>query len=173
MDICIYRGTYELAFGAKEITQFLGDEKMLSAEKNYEFKKRLLQIHKKDIRDFTKEANKDEFVFKDAMRVSMPKQSDDVIVTAVKDFADFLFTSMGVSVMLGYDIPDADLHIRIRKNDEELGEANGYMGYCLDIGDSQVHRFVMRIIDYQFDKTGLLRFIDVFHCQIVVSVYME
>jgi len=109
---------------------------MLSAEKNYDFKKRLLQVHKKDIRDFNKFANKDEFVFEDAMWVSMPQKSDDVIVTAVKDFADFLFTSMGVSVMLGYDMPDADLHIRIREQDEDLGDANGYMGYCLDIGDS-------------------------------------
>lgn len=109
---------------------------MLSAENNYDFKKRLLQVHKKNIRDFNKHAHEDDFVFEDGLRISFSKTADDVIVTAVKDFTDFLFTSMGVSVMLGYDMAHADVHIRVKEDDENLGDAEGYMGYRLEIGDT-------------------------------------
>ena len=65
---------------------------MLSEQKNYDFKKELLVIHKPDIRDYTKMPD-GEFDFSDGVSILIENPKNEVIMTAVKDFCDYLFTS--------------------------------------------------------------------------------
>lgn len=67
---------------------------MKQKEKNYDFRKRMLEVHEKNIRDYNLVPNKNEFVIEDGIYIVLPKETSDVIITAGKDFADYLFTSM-------------------------------------------------------------------------------
>jgi len=73
---------------------------MLKKEKRYEFRKRLLNIHKKDIRDFSSVPGNDELVFKDGLKIVIPENSSEVTLTAVNDFVQYMFISMNMSVMI-------------------------------------------------------------------------
>ncbi len=73
---------------------------MLQKEQNYEFRKRMLAIHEKDVRDPALLPQADEFVIEDGLYVVVPETASDVILTAGRDFIDYLFTSMGISAML-------------------------------------------------------------------------
>ena len=87
---------------------------MLPKESRYAFKDKLLQIHKKDRRDYAILPTADEYEIKDGTKILLPKNDkDDVVLTAAKDFCDYLYVSMGVGasltksdgadVVLGYD----------------------------------------------------------------------
>ena len=71
---------------------------MLKKEVNYEFRKRMLDIHKKDIRNFSLNVNSDEFEIKDGTVITVPENSEEVSLVAAQDFADFMLTSMNVAV---------------------------------------------------------------------------
>ncbi len=99
-------------------------------ENPYDFKTDLLQIHKKDVRNYSLNPQTDEFELCDGIQIVLPDGYNDVIVTAVKDFIDYLFVSMGISARFtrSYDhkLPAIRLFLS-----QELGEANGYMGYLI------------------------------------------
>ena len=100
---------------------------MLSKQNNYDFKSELLVVHKKDVRDLTLIAKDDEFAFTDGVEISIKNFDDEVIMTAVRDFEDYLFTSMSVSAFIKKgESKTATIQIALGKN---LGEAEGYMGY--------------------------------------------
>ena len=65
-------------------------------EGNYDFLERLLVVHQPDRRDASTLPEDDEFVFSDTVRVSIPQDADEMLLTSAKDIADYLFTSMGV-----------------------------------------------------------------------------
>ena len=48
-----------------------------------------------------------EFSFQSPTAILIPKNADEMILTAARDFADYLFTSMGVSAYVGYECGDA------------------------------------------------------------------
>ena len=113
----------------------------MSVEKKYEFRKRLLVVHQKNIRDHAILPREDEFSAKDGCRIVIGKDASEVIVTAAKDFADFLFTSMNVSAMVSVGAPAAgDILIATAAelgadyaDIPELGyriEANEYVTVC-------------------------------------------
>ena len=109
-------------------------------EKNYAFRKKLLKVHNENVRDNSLNATSDEFEFKDGA-VIYYKDNTDVIVTAVKDFADYLYTSMNVSVMISAKAEaerNAAVKIRIKNNDDELGDANAYMGSSISVSETGV-----------------------------------
>lgn len=97
---------------------------MLKEQKNYDFKKELLVIHKPNIRDYTKEPN-NEFDFTNGVSILIENPENEVIMTAVKDFCDYLFVSQHCSTTLvrkgNYDL--------LVKFSSDLTEGNGYMGY--------------------------------------------
>ena len=66
-------------------------------ENPYDFRKRLDIVHESGRRDPAAKPAADEFVVKDGAVVSVPVDADDVLVTAAKDFCDYLDVSMGVS----------------------------------------------------------------------------
>ena len=105
-------------------------------EKNYDFGKRLLEVHKKDRRDMSLTSTADEFVFESPVRILMPKDAGEVTVTAAKDFADYLFTSMNVTAYVDYDDGKcAPNTVRLSLN-TDLGEASERRGHRITVGDA-------------------------------------
>ena len=69
-------------------------------EKNYDFRKRMLQVHKSGIRDRSLIAEKDELVISDGACIIIPDSAGAVINRAAIDFQDYLMTSMGISAVI-------------------------------------------------------------------------
>ena len=102
---------------------------MLKEQKNYDFKKELLELHKKDTRNFSVQPKRTDFVFDDDVQIIVKDyDQDQVIITAVRDFEDFLFTSMNVSVSVKREQTKKAKTLTVCLN-QDLGDASGYMGY--------------------------------------------
>lgn len=100
---------------------------MLNKEKRYDFYKRLLPIHKPDRRNKALTPAPDEWEFPDGAVIRLPADADKVIRTAALDFIDYLLVSMNLSARLTFDqTTPADVVVSLS---QDLGEANGYMGY--------------------------------------------
>ena len=69
-------------------------------EKNYEFRQRLLQLHRPGLRcrDYSPQENMLEIT--DSFRILIPTGCSEVVLTAAKDLQDYLFTSMELSLPL-------------------------------------------------------------------------
>ena len=109
-------------------------------ERNYQFKTDLLKVHKKDRRDFSVSVSDNEFSFFDGIKISvcpsaLSSDTDEVIMTAVRDFEDYLFTSMDVSAMVSKTFDEAQIKIMLNT---DLGDASGYMGYRLTVSERSV-----------------------------------
>ena len=86
--VCLLGGVI-LAFAAVEVA--------VAAEAPYDFRKRLEIVHEAGRRDPAAKPATDEFVFADGVVVVVPKDADEVLAFAAKDFCDYLDVSMGVS----------------------------------------------------------------------------
>lgn len=106
-------------------------------ENRYEFKKLLLEVHKKNIRDYSIKNDGSQFEFTDNTAIILPQLEDAVILNAVRDFEDYLFTSMNVSVLVVKGKTDRANVVKIMLN-QDLGGASGYMGYRITVEKSQV-----------------------------------
>jgi len=113
----------------------------MQIEKNYDFRKRMQEIHKTGLRNDTLVPKENELVLADRLVICLPADADDVILTAAKDFADFLFTSMDLSVMLKKGRPTptepAVILTLASQSGIDLEEAAGYRGYRIAV-DMQV-----------------------------------
>ena len=69
----------------------------LFAEAPYAFRERLERVHEPGRRDAALTPAKGEFAFRDGAVVSVPANADEVLCTAARDFADYLFVSMETS----------------------------------------------------------------------------
>ena len=98
---------------------------MLLPQKNYDFKKELLTIHKPNVRDFSLAPNKDDFDLSKGASVSMEMPEDIVVKTAAQDFCDYLYVSQQVSTSLLRE-GKGNIHLRYAT---DLTVGNGYMGY--------------------------------------------
>ena len=105
----------------------------MQKERNYDFRKRLLQVHRKDIRDHSLTPTAQETALRDGFRIVLPPDADIVTETAAKDFQDYLFVSMHVSAMLTRDAGEAENRI-ILACSKDLGEAGEPMGYRVTTG---------------------------------------
>lgn len=110
---------------------------MLKKEKNYEFRKRMLEVHKKNIRNNALLPNDNEIALSDGTIIYISENAGDVITTAAKDFADYLFTSMNISAYVKRGIaPSSENSVAvttINENNVDMGTANGYKGFRADI----------------------------------------
>ena len=111
----------------------------MKKENNYEFRKRLLSPHKKDILNKDELPQSDDFVIGRDMVLYLKKDCGEVAITAAEDFADFLFVSMGVSAKIKFlnaSEPFGNGRGNIFINtggisDEEFAEAAGKKGYII------------------------------------------
>lgn len=110
---------------------------MLKPEKPYDFKKELLQVHKKGIRNRELLPREDEFDVTDGIRILLPENSDEVIYTAARDFQDYLFTSMEVAALVTA-VPGPGPHIRLSLDRELEEEARGYMGHRIEVSEAGI-----------------------------------
>ncbi len=104
---------------------------MLKKERRYDFFKRLLPLHKPNLRDRSLTPADDEWALPDGAVIRLPENSDKVIRTAALDFIDYLLTSMNISARLTFEQNShADIIV-------ELGEAPadeyGFHGYRLAV----------------------------------------
>ena len=67
-------------------------------EKNYDFRKFLNTVHQKNRRDFSRKPNPDETEISNGWNIRIDENASDFIVNAARDFADYLFVSMELSV---------------------------------------------------------------------------
>ncbi len=106
-------------------------------EKNYDFKTDLLTVHKRGVRNPSLSPRPDEYEIRNGLTLLLPEyDEDDVILTAARDFLDYLFVSQGVSAMLSKGEATGDaLCISLTT---ELGEAAGYMGYRITVTDAGI-----------------------------------
>ena len=70
------------------------------SEKNYDFRKRHWEYHKPDRRDPARKAKKNEVLITEEWKIGCAGDKDSIALIAVKDFQDYLFTSMGLSLAL-------------------------------------------------------------------------
>lgn len=113
---------------------------MRQAEKNYEFRKKLIEIHKKDLRDTDIIKEKNELEITDGFAIDVSAAETDVVLTAAKDFVDYMLISMNVSVMITKKKTSEkkSISVSIVGDSSELNVANGYMGYKLSVGEENV-----------------------------------
>lgn len=113
---------------------------MLQKEQNYEFRKRMLTLHRADRRNQALMPTADEFEFTDGMVIYIPEYADEVILTAARDFVEYLFVSMEVSARLQKGKPGTDekaVVITLAENEGiHLGDYQCYRGYRIEIGGS-------------------------------------
>lgn len=108
-------------------------------EKAYDFRKRMLTIHKKNIRkDITLPEN-EYLELKDGLSVHIKDNAGDVIKTAARDFIDFLDVSMNINACLktnNYPVKKSDIVINLAVEEGiDLGDCKGYKGFLIETDD--------------------------------------
>ncbi|NLC43039.1 MAG: hypothetical protein GX783_02020 [Clostridiales bacterium] len=71
-----------------------------ATEKNYDFRKRMLEVHNSNVRDYDLLPQDNEVEVTEEWEIVISENSDRVILTAAKDLQDYFFTSMGLSLRL-------------------------------------------------------------------------
>ena len=123
----------------------------MKKEQNYDFRKRMLEIHKKNLRDVKLSLQENEFLIKDGFIIFVAEDAGDVILTAARDLVDYLFLSMNISAMVKagkYDGQENAMVIALALDaGVDLGNAASYRGYRIDTKEHVI--FV-----YGFDERG-------------------
>ncbi|MBQ3557602.1 MAG: hypothetical protein IJA11_07410 [Oscillospiraceae bacterium] len=104
-------------------------------ERNYDFRKRLLQIHRKDLRDAAILPNENELVLDDGWWIVMPADADEITETVAKDFQDYLYTSMNLSAMVTKCAEKATEKRIVLGINTDLGEHSVSRGYRITVED--------------------------------------
>ncbi|MBR6729167.1 MAG: hypothetical protein IKL80_03305, partial [Clostridia bacterium] len=110
-------------------------------EKNYEFRKKLTDIHTKNLRKADLLPNAEEFALCDGFVIDISAAGGDVVLTAAKDFQDYMLTSMCVSGRISLRESGTDTNvIRVVFDTEgnKLSLAKGYMGYQIAVSDQNI-----------------------------------
>ena len=128
-------------------------------ERNYEFRKRLLEIHQKNRRDPSLLPAADELVLNQESDIYIPADAGRVLLCAARDLQDYLFTSMGLSVRV---LPVADLRAaaasgsgrilfatRGQTADRPLLEGDGPRGFRVDCAAN--------VVITGFDESGAMQ----------------
>ena len=72
----------------------------MKIEKNYDFRKRFDEVHKAGRRDYSLQANDNEFAVNEDTVIMFPADADETIMTAAKDLQDYFFKSMDMSLKI-------------------------------------------------------------------------
>ncbi len=118
-------------------------------EKNYDFRKRLLEIHEKDVRDNARTAKENEYILPDTVVIGVAGKYTDVTTTAVYDFIDYLYKSMHISARMEIGAENADITVSLAEDSGvDLGEFATYKGFRIDTDANG-----MKV--YGFDERGI------------------
>ena len=109
---------------------------MLRPEKKYDFKKELLEVHKKDRRNFSLTPDADELALDKPVLILL-KDNSEVIYTAARDFADYMLVSMNVPATVYESQIEGMVTIECSLSDD-LGEYQAFMGYRLTVTEKGV-----------------------------------
>lgn len=105
----------------------------MKKENAYEFRKKMLCIHKSSVRDMSKKPDNDMLDLQSGISVVTDVSASEVIRTAALDFINFLDISMGVKASLSYGGSHSgkgSITVHLAKDcGVELGDAAGYKGY--------------------------------------------
>lgn len=104
-------------------------------EENFEFKKALEQIHKKNVRDFSVIKGNDFEI--NEKTVLCTDISSDVVDNAIKDFAAYMQISMGIDNIICKNTAPVSNYIKVVLN-KNIGKASGYKGYRVTVTHSNV-----------------------------------
>jgi len=107
-------------------------------ENNYEFCKRLLEVHKKDRRDFSLLPEENEFAFQKNVKIYIPENAGEVLLTAAKDFEDYLFTSMKLSASIDYDDGEKKENSVYLYVNSDIGKASERRGHRVSVNNEYV-----------------------------------
>ncbi len=121
---------------------------MLKKERNYQFRERMLEVHQKNLRNYSIKAEDDEFVINEGIFVAIGKNADIVIETAAKDFLDYLITSMdiGAALTTKENVKGA-INVKIADETIDMTCADATKGFRVDVSADG-------ITVYGFDTRG-------------------
>lgn len=110
---------------------------MRKPEKRYDFRKRLLKVHPEGIRDTSLSAGEKEWEIRDGLVLDLAAAPGEVVLTAAKDFVDYLSAAMELSARIDRwgRTRDAGLSIRLDDGSGGLTLGDGYMGYRVTVGE--------------------------------------
>ena len=105
---------------------------MLKKERKYGFRERMLEVHKKGLRNFELTPSADEFEVKDGISINIGAKldSDGVIETAAFDFADYLYKSMDVSTSVSKKC--GEITVKIADSSVDMSDADATKGFRID-----------------------------------------
>jgi len=108
---------------------------MLKREAEYDFRKRMCNMHKKIYRNKSILSAENEYSLDKSVNIFLADKSD-VISIAAKDFTLYLKSVFGISARITNERENADIVARIEKGNLGLGE--GYMGFKLTVEKSGI-----------------------------------
>ena len=118
-------------------------------EKNYDFRKRLLEIHEKDVRNMVRSAKENEYQIPDTAVIGVIGKYTDVTTTAVYDFIDYLYKAMHISARMEIGAENADVTVSLAEDaNVDLGEYASYKGFRIDTDAKGIKV-------YGFDERGI------------------
>lgn len=98
-------------------------------EKNYDFRKKLLEIHK-PIRLKSKQSSNDAFNLKEPVKIYLSNWDDEVMSTAVLDFIDYLKVAFDIKAVQTDAIDEAQITVGLAcESNIDLGEVAAYRGF--------------------------------------------
>lgn len=124
-------------------------------EKNYDFRRALLRIHRDNLRDTGRQPDEDELVLDRDTVIRIPAAAGRVLRQAALDLQDYLGTSMGVPVCIepyeniGQTGPGQVVYALKTLNPVELGDGDAPRGWRIDCDD--------RIVITGFDEAGAMQ----------------
>ena len=110
---------------------------MLIPEPPYAFRNEIMQIRKKDRRDYSLFASSDELAIENGIQIIIPDANCEVILSAAKDFADYLLVSMGLSASVGTKAVSDQMKLTLCMN-TNLGDVSDYMGHRICVTDEGI-----------------------------------
>lgn len=112
---------------------------MLQKESNYDFRKRMLAVHEKAIRNLNAQLGADEFEIADGISIILSDENE-VILTAAQDFVEYLHISMNVSAIIvknSAEVKGKHISVELAENNGvDLKDASGYKGFRIDTDEN-------------------------------------
>lgn len=119
-------------------------------ENAYDFRKKLLQVHKPIVINDKTFDNDDYFKLYNGINIYIEEDADSVIKTAAFDFVDFLDVSMNITAYIKKGVPECDKYVRIRLSKNagvDLKDAACYRGFMIKTDSNSVEI-------YSYDSRG-------------------